>query len=44
MSTLTGPLVRLEAGYRPRGWLGLFGFGEWTPDESSAGVGARVTF
>ena len=44
VSTLTGPLVRLEAGYRPRGWLGLFGYGQWTPDEASAGIGARATF
>lgn len=44
VSTLTGPMARLEAGWRPRSNLGLFGYGQWTPDESSAGLGARLTF
>jgi len=43
-STLSGPLARLEAGWHPRSNFGLFGFAEWRPTESSAGVGARLTF
>jgi len=42
-STLSGPLARLEAGWRLRSDLGMFGYGQWTPNESSIGVGARLT-
>ncbi len=39
-----GPYARLEAGYRPREQLGVFGFGQWSPSSSTAGVGARWLF
>lgn len=39
-----GPFARAEAGYRPAGRLGLFGFGEWRPGGSMAGIGASVRF
>lgn len=44
VSTLTGAFARAEAGYRVAPSLGLFGFGQWTPKESTAGIGARLTF
>lgn len=43
-SSITGPYLRAEGGLRPREDLSLFGFGQWTPRESSAGLGVRVTF
>lgn len=42
-SSLSGPVVRAEAGARLTPRFGVFGFGQWTPRETMAGVGARVT-
>jgi hypothetical protein len=42
--SLSGPVVRGEAGARLTPRFGVFGFGEWTPRETMAGVGARVTW
>lgn len=44
VSVVGGPFARLEMGYRPLSQFGLFGFGEWTPGNPMAGVGARWTF
>lgn len=44
VSTRTGPVARIELGYRPREKLSLFGFGQWTPRESVAGIGAGLKF
>ncbi|MET0403053.1 MAG: hypothetical protein ABW123_11650 [Cystobacter sp.] len=44
VSTLAGPYVRGEAVYRATQNLGAFGFAQWTPRESMAGVGLRYTF
>jgi hypothetical protein len=43
-SSLSGPVVRGEAGARLTPRFGVFGFGQWTPRETMAGVGARVTW
>lgn len=43
-SSLSGPLARGEVGWRPRSNLGVYGFGQWTPRESSAGIGAQLRF
>ena len=44
LSRLGGPFARVESGYRPASQFGLFAYGEWTPRDSGAGVGARFTF
>ena len=43
-SSLTGPFARLEVGEHLLPRLGLYGFGQWTPRESTAGAGLRVTW
>lgn len=43
-STRSGPTARLELGAHPLAPLALFAFGEWTPGESTAGGGFKVTF
>lgn len=43
-SPLSGPVVRGELGARLTPRAGVFGFGQWTPAETMAGVGARVTW
>lgn len=43
-SSLGGPMVRLEGGARLLPGFGAFVFGDWTPKETRAGVGARFTF
>ena len=43
-SSLSGPVVRGEVGARLTPRVGVFGFGEWTPRETMAGVGGRVTW
>jgi hypothetical protein len=44
VSITDGPFARAEAGWHPLDPLALFAYGQWTPDGSSAGVGARVVF
>lgn len=44
VSTSTGAFANVEAGWKPHQALSVFGFGRWTPVESMAGVGARLTF
>lgn len=39
-----GPFARLEAGWRPRERLGLFGYGQVSRFDAQAGLGARLTF
>lgn len=36
-----GPFARGEAGWRPSPAQAVFGFGEWSPERSMAGVGWR---
>lgn len=43
-SSRQGPLVRTEALWRLRPRLGAFGFAQWTPAETTAGVGTRFTW
>jgi hypothetical protein len=43
-SSLSGPVVRAEAGAKLTPRFGVYGFGQWTPAETMAGVGARVTW
>jgi hypothetical protein len=43
-SSLSGPVLRGELGARLTPRVGLFGFGQWTPTETMAGAGARVTW
>lgn len=43
-STLAGPFARVEAGAKLLPRLNAFGFGQWTPSESSTGAGVRWTF
>lgn len=38
------PFARLEAGWRPRPELGLFGYGQLEPGAWTAGAGARWTW
>lgn len=43
-STLTGAFAKVEAGWRVSPFGSVFAFGQATPVESSAGIGARFTF
>lgn len=43
-STVFGPYVQAELGYRPTDPLALFALGRWSPNETFAGIGARVRF
>lgn len=42
--TKSGAEAWAELGYRPRHNVALFGMGRWSPAESYAGAGVRVTF
>ena len=44
VSSLSGPMVRLEAQYRPTSSTSLFAFGEWNRTEPLAGIGWRWEF
>lgn len=43
-SSLSGLYARGELGYRPWEDVAGFLFGQWTPQESTAGVGVKLTF
>lgn len=44
MSTAAGAYARAELGYRPFERLAAFAFSQWTPAETIAGAGVKLTF
>lgn len=43
-SSRSGPYARAEVGWRPAPPITVYGFGEWTPRERQAGIGAKLRF
>ena len=42
-SSVTGPVARAAAGAQLGKHAAVYGYGQWTPAETTAGVGVRVT-
>lgn len=43
-SSLSGPMAKLQAGYRLLPSVGVYGEAAWAPGETRVGAGVRVVF